>query len=100
MVRTGPGIGYPHSRGRIQGPHARAALRRLTGHLSGYLSRRRAVVMNVRDVRDETRRVVVGVDGSPASYEALRWAVRQARLIGATVDAVAAYDLPGAPISR
>lgn len=31
-----------------------------------------------------------------ASYEALRWAVRHARLIGATVDAVAAYDLPGA----
>lgn len=39
--------------------------------------------------------VVVGVDGSPASYEALRWAARQARLIGATVDAVAAYDVPG-----
>ncbi|MEV0411686.1 universal stress protein [Streptomyces sp. NPDC050448] len=45
---------------------------------------------------NETRRVVVGVDGSPASHEALRWAVRYARLIGATVDAVAAYDLPGA----
>ncbi|MFI6417425.1 universal stress protein [Streptomyces sp. NPDC050842] len=43
-----------------------------------------------------TRRVVVGVDGSPASHEALRWAVRHARLIGATVDAVGAYDLPGA----
>ncbi|MFF8598394.1 universal stress protein [Streptomyces sp. NPDC015232] len=41
------------------------------------------------------RRVVVGVDGSPASHDALRWAVRQARLTGATVEAVAAYDLPG-----
>ncbi|WP_406862179.1 universal stress protein [Streptomyces sp. HUAS MG47] len=41
-------------------------------------------------------RVVVGVDGSPASYEALRWAARHARLIGGKVDAVAAYDLPGA----
>ncbi|WP_030935664.1 universal stress protein [Streptomyces sp. NRRL B-24720] len=41
-------------------------------------------------------RVVVGVDGSPASYEALRWAVRYARLAAATVDAVAAYELPGA----
>ncbi|MBT2459102.1 universal stress protein [Streptomyces sp. ISL-86] len=40
--------------------------------------------------------VVVGVDGSSASYEALRWAVRQARLIGATVDAVTAYEVPGA----
>ncbi|MER7520696.1 universal stress protein [Streptomyces sp. NPDC126499] len=41
-------------------------------------------------------RVVVGVDGSPESYGALRWALRHARLIGATVDAVAAYDVPGA----
>lgn len=41
-------------------------------------------------------RVVVGVDGSEASHEALRWAVRHARLIGATVDAVGAYDVPGA----
>ncbi|MFD9486770.1 universal stress protein [Streptomyces sp. NPDC059991] len=41
-------------------------------------------------------RVVVGVDGSEASHEALRWAVRHARLIRATVDAVAAYDVPGA----
>ncbi|MET9375158.1 universal stress protein [Streptomyces sp. NPDC002992] len=45
---------------------------------------------------DRTAHVVVGVDGSPASHEALRWAVRHARLIGATVDAVAAYDVPGA----
>ncbi|MGW2817214.1 universal stress protein [Streptomyces sp. NPDC001415] len=48
------------------------------------------------DTSGATPRVVVGVDGSPASYEALRWAVRHARLIGATVDAVAAYDIPGA----
>ncbi|MET9730224.1 universal stress protein [Streptomyces sp. NPDC006458] len=41
-------------------------------------------------------RVVVGVDGSPSSGTALRWAVRYAGLAGATVDAVAAWDLPGA----
>ncbi|MGW0390487.1 universal stress protein [Streptomyces sp. NPDC003042] len=46
--------------------------------------------------RDQIPRVVVGVDGSPASYEALRWAIRHARLIGGKVDAVAAYDIPGA----
>ncbi|MER6098484.1 universal stress protein [Streptomyces sp. NPDC001728] len=45
---------------------------------------------------DGTPRVVVGVDGSPASREALRWAVRHARLTGATVDAVGVYDVPGA----
>lgn len=48
------------------------------------------------DTSGPTPHVVVGVDGSPASYEALRWAVRHARLIGATVDAVAAYEVPGA----
>ncbi|MET7287083.1 universal stress protein [Streptomyces sp. NPDC005573] len=40
-------------------------------------------------------RVVVGVDGSTSSYAALRWAVRYAGLIGGTVDAVTAWDLPG-----
>lgn len=40
-------------------------------------------------------KVVVGVDGSPSSYEALRWAVRYAGLVGGTVDAVAVWELPG-----
>ncbi|MFF4260905.1 universal stress protein [Streptomyces virginiae] len=48
------------------------------------------------DISGPTPRVVVGVDGSPASYAALRWAVRHARLIRARVDTVAAYDVPGA----
>ncbi|MGW7364270.1 universal stress protein [Streptomyces sp. NPDC054841] len=48
------------------------------------------------DRQDSAPRVVVGVDGSPSSHEALRWAVRHAGLIGATVEAVEAYELPGA----
>jgi len=40
-------------------------------------------------------RVVVGVDGSSSSHAALRWAVRYARLIGGSLDAVAAWELPG-----
>ncbi|MFF1478130.1 universal stress protein [Streptomyces sp. NPDC058301] len=48
------------------------------------------------DTNSGVTRVVVGVDGSEASYEALRWAVRHARLIRATVEAVAAYEVPGA----
>ncbi|MFF7125601.1 universal stress protein [Streptomyces sp. NPDC016566] len=40
-------------------------------------------------------KVVVGVDGSPSSYEAVRWAVRYAGLVGGTVDAVAVWELPG-----
>jgi len=36
-------------------------------------------------------RIVVGVDGSASSDQALRWALRQAELTGATVEAVNAW---------
>ncbi|MFI9152489.1 universal stress protein [Streptomyces sp. NPDC053367] len=39
-------------------------------------------------------RVIVGVDGSPSSYAALRWADRYARLVGGVVTAVHAWDTP------
>jgi nucleotide-binding universal stress UspA family protein len=39
-------------------------------------------------------RIVVGVDGSEPSVEALRWAVHQAELTGGTVDAVIAWQYP------
>lgn len=39
-------------------------------------------------------RIVVGVDGSDSSRQALQWAVRQARLTGATVDAVICWLHP------
>jgi nucleotide-binding universal stress UspA family protein len=41
-------------------------------------------------------RIVAGVDGSDSSLSALRWAIRQARLTGAPVDAVAAWHYPAA----
>ena len=37
---------------------------------------------------------MVGVDGSPSSTAALRWAIRQARLTGCVVEAVIAWQLP------
>ncbi|MDH6574689.1 universal stress protein [Kitasatospora sp. MAP5-34] len=40
------------------------------------------------------RRIVVGVDGSPSSKQALRWAVGQARLTGAVVEAVICWLFP------
>ncbi|WP_030270954.1 universal stress protein [Streptomyces sp. NRRL B-24484] len=46
------------------------------------------------DGTGKTPRIVVGVDGSPTSEEALRWAVRQAALVGGTVDAVIAWAYP------
>ncbi|MFI9614969.1 universal stress protein [Streptomyces sp. NPDC052023] len=39
-------------------------------------------------------RVVVGVDGSPSSYAALRWAARYAQSVGGVVEAVHAWDTP------
>jgi nucleotide-binding universal stress UspA family protein len=36
----------------------------------------------------------VGVDGSPSSMKALRWAIRQAKLTGAEVEAVTAWSYP------
>lgn len=39
-------------------------------------------------------RIVAGVDGSPPSVNALRWAVREAKLTGATLDAVIAWEFP------
>jgi nucleotide-binding universal stress UspA family protein len=40
------------------------------------------------------QRIVVGVDGSPSSRAALRWAVRQAGLTGASVEAITAWQSP------
>lgn len=39
-------------------------------------------------------RIVVGVDGSDSSQAALRWALRQAKLAGARVEAVIAWRYP------
>ncbi len=44
--------------------------------------------------RVEQRRIVAGVDGSQWSKAALAWAVRQAELTGAVVEAVTAWELP------
>lgn len=43
---------------------------------------------------DSTHRIVVGVDGSPGSKTALRWAMDQAHLTGATVEAITTWQDP------
>ena len=43
---------------------------------------------------DGERRIVVGVDGSASSTAALAWAVKQAGLTGAVVEAVIAWEVP------
>lgn len=40
------------------------------------------------------RKIVVGVDGSAASVEALRWAVHQATFTGAALEAIFAWESP------
>jgi nucleotide-binding universal stress UspA family protein len=42
----------------------------------------------------QARRIVVGVDGSPSSKTALVWALQQAELTGASIEAVIAWHLP------
>ena len=42
-------------------------------------------------------RIVVGVDGSPASAQALSWALNQGALTGAAVEAVNAWQAPQVP---
>lgn len=43
---------------------------------------------------EQQHRIVVGVDGSASSKTALAWAVEQANLTGATVQAVTAWEYP------
>lgn len=40
-------------------------------------------------------RIVVGVDGSEASKDALAWAARQARMAGSRLEVVMAWHIPG-----
>lgn len=49
--------------------------------------------MSVEQHHGQTR-VVVGIDGSPPSKDALRWAIRYAAATDGVVDAVIAWDYP------
>ena len=40
------------------------------------------------------QKIVVGIDGSASSIDAFRWAVRQAQLTGAVVEALMAWQYP------
>jgi nucleotide-binding universal stress UspA family protein len=50
----------------------------------------------------ESKRIVVGVDGSHSSIRALEWAIHQAKLTGDVVDAIYAWHFPatyGIPVA-
>ena len=68
-----------------------------------FLRRARTDVLVVKDARPFAGTILVGVDGSPESYAALRKALKLARGVGGRVEAVACFDadfhtvvLPGA----
>lgn len=44
----------------------------------------------------QSTRIVIGVDGSPSSIHALKWAFGQAILTGGTINAVCAWHYPSA----
>ncbi|MEV4283343.1 universal stress protein [Actinoplanes xinjiangensis] len=46
------------------------------------------------ETTDRTHRIVVGVDGSQGSKTALKWAMNQAHLTGATIEAITAWQDP------
>src|SRR5215211_3277250 len=50
--------------------------------------------MSSQEEQERPQRIVVGVDGSEESRAALRWAVDEAELRGAELEAVMAWQLP------
>lgn len=43
---------------------------------------------------ERTGKILVGVDGSPASIDAIRWAAEQARLTESTLIAITSWSIP------
>ena len=46
------------------------------------------------DLSTSQARIVVGVDGSPQSRQALQWSAHLGQMLGARLDAVTAWDYP------
>ena len=98
-----PGVGPPRGRGRcrpvVVGARGATGVKGLVvGSVSQQVVHHAHVpVAVVRHTRWPVapRRVVVGVDGSPASRRALGWAVEEARRRGAVLEAVHAWSEHG-----
>src|SRR5580693_7006852 len=87
--------------GRAEGPSGggRTPLRagRPQPEAGGNSERRGSTLEAVMsEIKDAGPRIVAGVDGSASAREALRWAIRQAELTSASVDAVTAWEYPAA----
>ena len=71
-------------------PPSRSGLQTLAGRAAGVA----AAPAGQTGEKKAQPRIVTGVDGSPASVAALRWAARQADLTGAGVEKVINWDYP------
>ena len=82
--------------GRRDRPHVEGAARhlpRVTGTRTRTTSRRRSSHDTPHEAPG-TGRIVVGIDGSPSSLDALSWAARQADLTGSTLEVVMTWEWP------
>lgn len=71
----------------------------LTGFLLGSVSRQIAThascpAVVTRPMADDAKDMVVGVDGSPHSFKALRWAFEQASFTGSALHVLHSWEIP------
>src|SRR6266566_1480114 len=93
-----PGVHSGRPDRRDGHPHRHpAAIRARAGPAPGRPGRpvpRPARHSHQEDLMNAVPRIVVGVDGFESSKAALRWAIHQAKLTGAVVDAVTTWHIP------
>jgi len=80
------------SEAQTTGPPTRGSGHVVGEQTAGVGDLRRNTMSQVED--SEGHRIVVGVDGSPSSKRALKWAARQAELTNATLEVVTTWEFP------
>ena len=94
IYQLGPDLRPDALGGQDLDPHAARDAIELSGiRGASWLAGHQEVPMNSRP-DDEAPRIVVGVDGFESSTAALRWAIHQAKLTGAVVEAATAWQIP------
>jgi nucleotide-binding universal stress UspA family protein len=79
---------------RGKGGFAEALLGSVSQHCVQHSGCPVAVLRETPDPGGREPLIVVGVDGSPSSKAALRWAIRQATVTGMAIEAIIAWSIP------